>query len=190
VSFLTWPPALSQAFARRPRTLSKLRRSRIIHILGAPGAGKSTFAAALADRLGLPVFGIDAERIGLLRPGESWPRDDVRSWCNLEDRINDAGRCIVETSGLHGNDVLLLTGRRVLRVLCVADRAVRERRLQARTVEGYPLVGDQADYVARLLRIPSSSVRADVTVDTTRPGGLAGDVERVAVLAGPFLAGE
>ena len=181
---------LSQAFARRSRTIARLRQSRVIHICGAPGTGKTTIAVALAARLGIPAFGIDAERIKLLKPEWSWPTDDVRSWTNLEDQIDAASRCIVETSGLHGNDVMLLGGRRVLRVICTADRPVREQRLTTRIAEGYPLVGDQADYVARLLRLPSPRLAADLIADTSRPGSVESIISRITKLADRLMAAE
>lgn len=164
--------------------MARLAQSSVIHVCGAPGSGKSYLSALLADRLHVPALSIDAERVKLLRPGESWPANDALAWCALEDRIEAAGRAVVETSGLHGNDVILFGGRRVLRLLCRAAPAVRQQRLADRALSGYPLVGDQADYVARLMRIPEPTVPADLTIDTTH--GVTD--ETVADLAARALA--
>ena len=47
-----------------------------VMVIGSPGAGKSTFARALAERLGLPVIHLDAEywRAGWVEPpADEWP---------------------------------------------------------------------------------------------------------------------
>ncbi len=178
--------ARSPAFVRRPRSIIQLRASSVIHLCGAPGSGKSTLAAALSQQLGIPAFGIDDERIRLLRPGESWPSNDALAWCALEDQVNAAGRAIVETSGLHGNDSILFGGRRVFRILCRASVLARTARLQDRVRTGYRLVGDQADYVQRLLRIGEPSLPVNLTVDTSR-GLTADELDAVAARARAWL---
>ncbi len=161
---------LSQAFMRRPRAMARLAATRVVHLCGAPACGKSTFGAWLASELGVQMLGIDAERVALLKPGQVWPDNDAAAWINLEDKIDAAGRCIVETSGWHGNDVVLFGGRQLLRVHVTANDAVRRERLAIRQDAG-GVIGWGPDYVDRIMRLAPPSVRGvAITVDTSSGG--------------------
>lgn len=182
------PESRSPVFVRRSRSLARLAGTSVVHVCGQPGSGKSWLASALSTALAIPALSIDEERIHLLRPGESWPENDGLAWCALEDRLNNAGRAIVETSGLHGNDVILLGGRRVYRIVCRAATVTRTARLLERVRTGYALIGDQHDYVARLLRLPEPKLPVNLAVDTSRNLTDA-DIASVTARVGRFLDG-
>lgn len=180
---------LSQAFMRRSRSLAKLRQSRVIHLCGVPGVGKSHLGAALAARLGIPLVGIDSERVALLKPHEVWPENDAVAWGNLEDKIDAAGRCIVETSGWHGNDVVLFGGRAVFRVLVTAADDVRRERLALRQDRG-DVIGWGPDYVERIMRLaPPKIGGVAATVDTSDGGPDAAGLDALVARMGAFLEG-
>ena len=46
-------------------TLARIRSAHRIHIIGSPGAGKSTLAQRLSTELGLPVIHLDLIALGL-----------------------------------------------------------------------------------------------------------------------------
>lgn len=183
------PESRSPVFVRRSRSMEKLSRSVVVHLCGAPGSGKSWLGAELARILDMPALSIDDERVRLLRPGESWPDNDGLAWCALEDGIDRMGRALVETSGLHGNDTILFGGRRVLRLLCRAAPVVRQARLIDRVRQGYALIGDQSDYVARLLRIPEPTIPVHAIVETS-DGVDPSRLEALASRVAAFLDGE
>lgn len=134
----------------------------------------------MASELDVPLLGIDAERVALLKPGQVWPDNDAAAWGNLEDKIDAAGRCIVETSGWHGNDVVLLGGRNVFRVLFTASDDVRRERLAARSSLS-AVVGWGPDYVERTMRLGEPPARdVALRVDTTDGG--PSDDEALAIL--------
>lgn len=157
----------SNRFVQRYRSREARQRTAVVHIIGAPATGKSHLSAIIAEALGIPSYGIDAERLAILPLGTPWPADETTPWCRLEDHIDAQPLCVVETSGLHGNDLLLLAYRRVLRILCTASDEVRRARLEERTRDGYTLALGREDYVRRLMRVPRPTVPADLTLDTT-----------------------
>ena len=153
----------------------------IVHICGAPGAGKTTLAARLSAALHLPIAAVDDERRKLLEPGCSWPRDDSQTWSAMAQILDDHPALIVETVGGNANSRALLRGRRVLTVLCKARPLDRYHRLRKKSMGRDPLVGDPAKYLASVTRIPDPQVNADVVWDRN------GDFDALLAVARSFL---
>ena len=141
---------------------SDSRGGSVVHLIGAPASGKTWLRRQLAAALGVPSYGIDDERVRLLLPGEYWPRQDMLAWERLRAAMALHPACLVETSGRSPNDTVLLRGWRVCRICCVAPAPVRAFRLRERVHRGYRLAQGQADYVARVLRVPAPSLPAAI----------------------------
>jgi len=139
---------------------------KIINVIGAPATGKTTLRRALAKATGLPSYGIDDERIRLLRPGRWWPEDDRQSWRNLWQRIGDQD-CIVETCNPIEHSASLLTVR------CMAAQGARRVRLGMRVGSGYRLAQGRRNYIEQLMRV-SDPASGDCEWDGTKPHGLDG----------------
>lgn len=75
------------------------RRVLLVHVIGLPGAGKTTLTAKLGPSLGWPVLSIGAFRQG--RPADL--SGEVEAWEALYDAIETRGfsETILETSGLN-----------------------------------------------------------------------------------------
>jgi predicted kinase len=124
---------------------------RVIRIVGAPASGKSTLRRALAAALQLPSFSIDDERLRLMGPGDVWPADDRQAWLRLRAAVELHPVAIVETSGSSTMDALVYEGTERFTILCVADAAIRRRRLIARVAARHPLARTP-QYVERVSR--------------------------------------
>lgn len=145
-------------------------------MVGLPASGKTTLAALLAEALALPVFSIDAERDRLTDPGRAyWFGRDPEAWFNLAERLDAETSAIVEDAGLGEPHLWLLQGRRVLALECVADWALRRRRLIAR---------GQGDAYAERLAGYEQRPEADLEVDTLD----AQSVAKAVIAARRFLA--
>jgi 5-methylcytosine-specific restriction enzyme A len=156
-------------FSIRTRDQAARAKTVVVNLVGAPASGKTYVGRALAQALGLPFFSIDEERTAVQGPGVKWAGKENRlqAWVNLEDKIDGAGRCIVETSGLSGNDQHLLGGRRVYVVLCLADRPVRAERLAGRVAGGYGVAPFVWRYEEELLDLVPEGLDANMIFDTS-----------------------
>jgi hypothetical protein len=89
----------------------------IIHIIGLPGAGKTTLAKRLSRRYNLPIFWI-----GEYRPRfPSTPIGELDAWVNL---FRDLSRrkwmnCILETTGLNQRESFIRAALPVGQVIAV-----------------------------------------------------------------------
>lgn len=134
----------------------------IVHVVGAPGSGKTTLAQALARDLGFPVASVDSERRKLLRPGQSWPRDDSLTWRAMQRHVEANPSLIVETMGGTPKSERLLEGRDVVTVLVSAPERIRHERIRDRARLGHdPMIGRPDKYVQFLTKIPVPEVTAD-----------------------------
>ena len=143
--------------------------SKVIHIIGAPGSGKSALRQKLTEALALPASGIDDERVRLLRPGERWPAESWLAWDALR-RFADAHAdgCLIESSGVHPNATSMLRYRTVWTILCTASIKMRRQRLGQRG-RSYPLA-NQPDYLQRVMRVPEpADESADYRWDGSTP---------------------
>lgn len=134
----------------------------IVHVVGAPGSGKTTLAQALARDLGLPVASVDNERRKLLRPGQSWPSDDSLTWGAMQRHVEANPSLIVETMGGTPKSERLLEGRDVVTVLVSAPDRIRHERIRDRArLRRDPMIGRPDKYVQYLTKIPVPEVTAD-----------------------------
>lgn len=163
-------PTSAPQFRIRTRDMAVRATSRVIHLVGQPATGKGYLRSALDAMLGLPGYGIDDERMRILRPGQSWPDDDLIAWVALEDAIDANTPCVLETSGVSANDGPLLAGRQVYRVLCMADDETRRHRLEARLHTGYRLADGVSDYVGLMLSRSRCTLHADITYNSAVRG--------------------
>lgn len=108
-------------------TLEDLRDAERILVYGVTGSGKSTAAALLGDRLGLPVHLVDDE-IGWL-PG--WQERDRAEQRELAEAIARQERWVLDSAYSHWKDVVLPRAQIVLAL--DYPRRVSLRRLVRRT---------------------------------------------------------
>jgi adenylate kinase family enzyme len=78
----------------------------IIHIIGLPGAGKTTLAKKLSSRLNLPVLRIREYR-SKYPPS---PIGEADAWVALYRELSKRKwrNCILETTGLHRRECFLI----------------------------------------------------------------------------------
>ena len=157
--------------------------SSVVRIIGAPATGKSTLRAVLSEKLGIPGFGIDDERLRIMAPGEVWPSDDRIAWLRLQTAINANDPCIVETSGLTARETALYVGHETYTVLCIAGIEERRARLIARVRAGHPLARLHG-YVRKTLLSPDPTTPVDVVWN----GSVPAPVAPLAAVIGEWLA--
>lgn len=142
----------------------------IVHVVGAPGSGKTTLAQALARDLGLPFASVDDERRKLLRPGQSWPSDDSQTWDAMRRHVESNLSLVVETMGGTANSARLLEGRDVVTVLVSAPDRIRHERIRDRArLRRDPMIGRPDKYVQQLTKIPAPQIAADAEWTGTYP---------------------
>ncbi len=153
----------------------------VVHLTGQVATGKSRVRAALAEQLDLPAFGIDDERLKLLKPGEHWPwGKDAAAWSAVRDQLDQHPVAVFESLGAgRDEEQQLLAGRSIVQVHCIADPMVRRRRLEERARSGFPMA-QQAGYVDRVLWLESDAPRDAIAYDSTEDGDIAVVVEAVA----------
>lgn len=137
----------------------------MVHVIGAPGSGKSTVAASLGNTLRLPVFSIDEERLDYIRPGDHWPwgRDHL-AWASLIAKYRQADHAVVETMGASEYEHKLeAAADAVFRVLVTASVEERRQCLADRVTDGY-IFARQRDYVQRLMPM-HPLLAADIETD-------------------------
>src|SRR5215218_8542893 len=106
---------------------------RRVLVLGSGGAGKSTFAARLAERTGLPLIHLDAE---YWRPG--WTGSPKREWLEKVERLTGGDEWIMD--GNYGGTLQkrLAAADTVIfldlpRIVCLARVVRRRLRFHGRT---------------------------------------------------------
>jgi predicted kinase/hemerythrin-like domain-containing protein len=115
----------------------------LIQMAGHAGAGKTTVAHELAERTGAAVLDLDTIKSALLDAGLDWDHSSRGSYAAIyalvEDLLSIDGAGVIVDSpsywpeiGARLTDAAARHGARHLFVECVADEAVRARRLRRR----------------------------------------------------------
>ncbi|MBS0363802.1 MAG: gluconokinase [Proteobacteria bacterium] len=159
----------------------------VLLVMGVAGAGKSTLARALADRLGWPFLEGDdlhpAANVAKMRAGAPLDDADRAPWLAAVGKAMDdwiaEGRCgVVACSALKRRyRDTLRAGRPQVRIVYVAiDEALARARVAQRTDHYYPASLVPSQFAA--LEPPAPDERA-ITVDATQ----ATDAQVAATLA-------
>lgn len=116
---------------------SKVKKSHlpIIHIMGLPGAGKTTLGKKLSKEFNLPVFNIGKYRSIFPVSAEG----EADSWLSLFNDLSKQGwgNCILETTGLNSRECFLRVAfpfPDVFTIKLVAQRKVLYERIRMKSV--------------------------------------------------------
>lgn len=169
-------------FALRTRDRTSRGSQTCVHVVGGTGTGKSYVLNLLQKQLGIPGFSIDEERAKLIGSSNRWVNDEqeLMAWVALEDAVDAVELSAVETSGHNLNANVMLDGRHVFTILCVASDEARRERLKQRVDHGYILptgvgIGERllglADYgyVDKLMKIDQPDVPANFIWNSEKP---------------------
>lgn len=109
----------------------------IIHIIGLPGAGKTTLAAKLSKRFNHPVYGIDEYRAKF----PSSVTGETDAWLALFRALSKKkwSNCILETTGLNCREKFLraaLPFPRIVTIKLEAKRKVLYERIEKKDIRG------------------------------------------------------
>jgi len=162
----------------------------IIHIIGLPGAGKTTLGKKLSAKYHLPVFYIGAYRSKF----PSSDKGEADAWVAL---FRDLSRqkwanCILETTGLNSRERFLRAAfpfSNIVTIKLIAQKRVLYKRIGKKKNErgGEWLFSDdysdKYEFVRKMLR-QFIDVPAEMVIDTTRMK--AQDVFRKVVSWLPF----
>lgn len=167
-------------FSLRTRNKNNRGSQTCVHVVGGTATGKSYVLGLLSKELGMPTFSIDEERAKLIF-NEEWVNDEqeLAAWVALEDAIDNVEIAAVETSGHNLNANVMLDGRKVFTILCVASDSARQARLRERVEKGYSLptgVGMAErllgfidyTYVDKLMKIGRPDLDADFIWDSEK----------------------
>lgn len=96
----------------------------IIHIIGLPGAGKTTLGRKLSKKFHLPVFNIGMYRSKFPSSGEG----EADAWISL---FNDLSKqkwasCILETTGLNSRECFLRAAFPIVNIITIKLSAQRK----------------------------------------------------------------
>lgn len=103
----------------------------IIHIIGLPGAGKTTLSKKLARKYNVPTFNIGKYR----KKFPSSEEGEANAWVNLFSDLSKQGwrNCILETTGLNSREGFLraaLPFPKIVTIKLIAKRKVLYERIQ------------------------------------------------------------
>jgi len=147
----------------------------ILHVIGLPGAGKTTLTSRLGPHLGWEVLQIGRFRRGFPPTAEG----EADAWLALYQELSRHGwdRVILETSGLNGRLCLLhqalLPGRILtLKLICSKEELLRRVKLKPSKEKAEPWVyrdtlPDRETFIARFFE-PFAALPAEIEIDTTR----------------------
>lgn len=146
----------------------------ILHVIGLPGAGKTT----LTSRLG-PYLGWEVLQIGRFRRGfPPTVEGEADAWLALYRELSRHGwdRVILETTGLNGRLCFLyraLPPGRILtlKLICSKEELLRRVKLKPPKEETGPWVyhdtlPDREAFIAEFLE-PFAALPAEIEIDTT-----------------------
>jgi len=147
----------------------------IIHIIGLPGAGKTTLGRKLSKKLKLPVYGIGEYRakfpISLVGEADAW----VALFRNLSKR--GWKNCILETTGLNSRESFLRAAFPLFRRVTIkleAPRKVLYTRIKKKRKDeqgGKWLFGeayrDKHEFVKKMFE-DFKKIPAEIRIDTSK----------------------
>jgi hypothetical protein len=147
----------------------------ILHVVGLPGAGKTTLTSRLGPHLGWEVL-----RIGQFRDRfPSTVEGEADAWLALYRELSRQGwdRVILETSGLNGRLCFLYQafppGRILtLKLTCSKEELLRRVKLKPSKEKAEPWVyhdtlPDRETFIERFFE-PFAALPAEIEIDTTR----------------------
>lgn len=147
----------------------------IIHIIGLPGAGKTTLAKKLSRKFNLPIFRIGEYRSRFPRS----PIGEANAWVALFRELSQRKwkNCILETSGLNRRESFIKTALPMTHMTTIkleAPRKVLHARIgkKRRKEQGgewlfsvdYP---DKCEFVTKLYK-EFKKLPAEIRIDTTK----------------------
>jgi shikimate kinase len=147
----------------------------IVHIIGLPGAGKSTLARKLSRRLKLPIYGIGKYRSRF----PDTPVGEADAWIALFRELSRRKwkNCVLETTGLNCRESFLRAAfpmRRIITIKLEAQRKVLYSRIAKKRKDergGKWLFSasyrDKYEFVRKMFK-EFKSIPAEVKVDTTK----------------------
>ncbi|MFA6635481.1 MAG: AAA family ATPase [Candidatus Omnitrophota bacterium] len=152
-----------------------MRNFPIIHIVGLPGAGKTTLALKLSKKLNLPVF-----RIGCYRAKySSTPIGEADTWVALYKDLSKRkwGNCILETTGLNFREEFLrkvLPFDRIFTIKLEASKKTLMERIKKKKKKEqggkWPFCGqyrDKDEFVKKLFK-NFKNIPANYKINTNR----------------------
>ena len=146
----------------------------IIHIIGLPGAGKTTLSKKLARRLKLPVY-----RVGEYR--SKFPvtvYGEANAWLALFKDLSKRKwrNCILETTGLNRREIFLRDALPILGIITIkleAKRKILYERVGKKKKGGQggewlfsADYKDKYEFVRKMFK-PFKAVPADIKIDTS-----------------------
>lgn len=172
----------------------------LVHVMGLPGAGKSTLTYRLGPALGWPVFSIGAFRENR-SPDMTGERE---AWDALNDVIAERGfsEAILETSGLNGRVYRIeneIPDDELVRVKLVCPPGLLHQRVRERETDDEPSTWAFSDIPDRHAFIDRFQGRfeeldADIEIDTSKhePSEVVAIVQRglETTVEGPDPPGE
>ena len=146
----------------------------IIHIIGLPGAGKTTLSKKLAKEFNLPVLNIGRYRSMFSSSAEG----EADSWLSLFNDLSKQGwvNCILETTGLNSRECFLRAAfpfPDVITIKLVAQRKVLYERIRMKKKSergGDWLFSDdfcdKFEFVKKMFK-KFKDIPAEIMIDTT-----------------------
>ncbi|MCK4248371.1 MAG: hypothetical protein KAX15_01170 [Candidatus Omnitrophica bacterium] len=155
--------------------MSKIEALPIIHIIGLPGAGKTTLAKKLSRKFKIPIYRIGEYRCKF----PITPTGEADAWISLFRAMSrqNWGNCLIETTGLNRRESFLsevLPLERLITIKLEAQRKILYTRISQKKKreqggawlfsEIYP---DKYEFVKKLFK-SFSCVPAEIKINTTK----------------------